>query len=49
VALDAVYAGNGRPSTAPEQLLRALLLQVLYTVRIERLLTEQLDYVFLFR
>ena len=43
------YAGSGRPSIAPEKLLRALLLQVLYTVRSERLLMEQLDYNFLFR
>ena len=40
---DAVYANNGRPSIPPERLLRALLLQVLYTVRSERLLMEQLD------
>ena len=40
---------SGRPSIAPEKLLRALLLQVLYTVRSERLLMEQLDYNFLFR
>ena len=46
---DAVYANSGRPSIAPEKLLRALLLQVLYTVRSERLLMEQLDYNFLFR
>jgi transposase len=46
---DAIYAGGGRPSIAPEKLLRALLLQVLYTVRSERLLMEQLDYNFLFR
>jgi transposase len=46
---DAVYATSGRPSIAPEKLLRALLLQVLYTVRSERLLMEQLDYNFLFR
>jgi len=46
---DAVYAASGRPSIAPEKLLRALLLQVLYTVRSERLLMEQLDYNFLFR
>src|ERR1035441_583863 len=46
---DAVYANCGRPSIAPEKLLRALLLQVLYTVRSERLLMEQLDYNFLFR
>jgi transposase len=44
-----LYAGNGRPSIAPEKLLRALLLQVLYTVRSERLLMEQLDYNLLFR
>lgn len=46
---DALYARGGRPSIAPEKLLRALLLQVLYTVRSERLLMEQLDYNFLFR
>jgi len=46
---DAVYASGGRPSIAPEKLLRTLLLQVLYTVRSERLLMEQLDYNFLFR
>ena len=46
---DALYASSGRPSIAPEKLLRALLLQVLYTVRSERLLMEQLDYNFLFR
>ena len=46
---DAVYASNGRQSIAPEKLLRALLLPVLYTVRSERLLMEQLDYNFLFR
>ena len=40
---------TGRPSMAPEKLLRALLLQVLYTVRRERLLMEQLDYNLLFR
>jgi transposase len=46
---DAVYARSGRPSIAPEKLLRALLLQMLYTVRSERLLMEQLNYNFLFR
>jgi transposase len=46
---DGIYAALGRPSIAPERLLRALLLQVLYTVRSERLLMEQLDYNFLFR
>jgi transposase len=44
-----LYSANGRPSIAPEKLLRALLLQVLYTVRSERLLMEQLDYNLLFR
>src|SRR5687767_6862199 len=44
-----LYAQVGRPSIAPEKLLRALLLQVLYTVRSERLLIEQLDYNLLFR
>ena len=40
---------DGRPSIPPEQLLRALLLQVLYSVRSERLLMEQLEYNLLFR
>jgi transposase len=47
--LDGLYARVGRPSIAPEKLLRALLLQVLYSVRSERLLMEQLDYNLLFR
>ena len=47
--LSAVYSDFGRPSIPPEQLLRALLLQVLYTVRSERLLMEQLQYNLLFR
>src|SRR5687768_989136 len=46
---ESLYAQVGRPSIAPEKLLRALLLQVLYTVRSERLLMEQLDYNLLFR
>jgi transposase len=46
---DAMYAKVGRPSIPPEKLLRALLLQVLYTVRSERMLMEQLDYNLLFR
>ena len=46
---EAVYAKVGRPSIAPEKLLRALLLQVLYTVRSERMLMEQLNYNLLFR
>src|SRR5712691_467487 len=44
-----LYARLGRPSIPPEQLLRALLLQVLYTVRSERQLMEQLEYNLLFR
>ena len=44
-----LYASTGRPSIAPEKLLRALLLQILYTVRSERLLMEQLQYNLLFR
>src|SRR5215467_6510565 len=44
-----MYSRVGRPSIPPEQLLRALLLQVLYTVRSERMLMEQLDYNLLFR
>jgi transposase len=46
---DAMYAKVGRPSTPPEKLLRALLLQVHYTVRSEQMLMEQLDYNLLFR
>jgi transposase len=46
---EAMYARVGRPSIAPEKLLRALLLQVLYTVRSERMLMEQLNYNLLFR
>ncbi len=44
-----LYARNGRPSIAPEKLLRALLLQFFYSVRSERLLMEQLQYNLLFR
>ena len=44
-----MYSHTGRPSIPPEQLLRALLLQVLYTIRSERILVEQLDYNLLFR
>ena len=45
----ALYATTGRPSIPPEHLLRALLLQVLYSVRSERMLMEQLEYNLLFR
>jgi transposase len=44
-----VYASGGRSSIAPERLVRALVLQVLYSIRSERLLVEQLDYNLLFR
>ena len=44
-----LYSAFGRPSIPPEKLLRALLLQVLYTVRSERMLMEQLEYNLLFR
>ena len=44
-----MYSDVGRPSIPPEQLLRALLLQALYTVRSERQLIEQIDYNILFR
>ena len=47
--LAGLYADDGRPSIPPEQLLRALLLQVLYTVRSERQLMEQLDFNLLYR
>lgn len=46
---DRLYAAGGRPSIPPEQLLRALLLQALYTIRSERMLIEQLEYNILFR
>ena len=46
---DKLYAESGRPSIAPEYILRGLLLQVFYSIRSERLLVEQIDYNFLFR
>jgi transposase len=46
---DALYAETGRPSIPPERLLRALLLQIFYSIRSERMLMEQLDYNLLFR
>jgi len=49
VHFDTLYASGGRPSIAPEKLMRALLLQALYSVRSERQLMEQLDYNLLFR
>jgi transposase len=44
-----LYAATGRPSIAPERLLRAMLLMVLYSIRPERQLMEQLNYNLLFR
>jgi transposase len=44
-----MYAREGRPSIAPEKLLRAQLLQMLYSMRSERLLMEEIDYSMLFR
>src|SRR6201996_7610122 len=46
---DQLYAATGRRSIAPEYILRALLLQVFYSIRSERLLVEQIDYNLLFR
>jgi len=46
---EAVYSDTGRPSIPPEQLLKALLLQALYTIRSNRQLVEQLNYNILFR
>jgi len=48
-ALDALYASGGRPSIAPERLLRAQMLMVVYSIRSERQLMEQLNYNLLFR
>jgi transposase len=46
---DGLYSATGRPSIAPERLLRALLIQIFYSVRSERMLMEQLSYNLLFR
>lgn len=46
---DAVYSKMGRPSVPPEMLLKALLLQILFSVRSERLLVEAIDYNLLYR
>jgi transposase len=46
---DQLYSTMGRPSIPPEKLLRALLLQLLYSIRSERLLMEELDYNILYR
>ena len=46
---EAVYARKGRPSVPPEMLLKALLLQILFSIRSERLLVEAIDYNLLYR
>lgn len=46
---DGMYAKTGRPSIPPEKLLRAQLIQMLYSIRSERLLMEEIDYSVLFR
>ena len=46
---DGLYSGTGRPSIPPEQILKALLLQVLFTIRSERQMAEQLRYNLLYR
>ena len=48
-AFETLYAATGRPSIPPERLLRALLLQILHSIRSERQLMEQLEYNLLFR
>ncbi|MFN8949022.1 MAG: transposase, partial [Alphaproteobacteria bacterium] len=48
-AFSALYTGSGRPSIAPEKLLRALLLQAIYSIRSERQLMERLEFDLLFR
>ncbi len=48
-ALQQMYSDRGRPSIPPEQLIRALLLQILFTIRSERQLMERIDYDMLFR
>lgn len=48
-AFDDMYSLTGRPSIPPEQLIRALLLQILFTIRSERQLMERLDYDLMFR
>src|SRR6516225_3462470 len=46
---DRMYAREGRPSIAPERRLRALVVQMLYSIRSERLMVEEIDYNILFR
>ena len=47
--LAALYSGIGRPSIAPQMLLRAMLLQAFYSVRSERQLMERMEFDLLFR
>ena len=49
VEFDSLYSASGRPSIAPEYILRALLLQAFYTIRSERQLVEQIQYNLLYR
>ncbi len=49
VAFNQMYSDRGRPSIPPEQLIRALLLQIFFTIRSERQLMERIDYDLLFR
>jgi len=44
-----LYSADGRPSIAPERLLRAVLIQILFSIRSERQLMEQMEYNLLFR
>ncbi len=46
---DRLYSADGRPSIAPERLMRASLIQILFSVRSERQLMEQMQYTLLFR
>jgi transposase len=48
-AFDEMYSDKGRPSIPPEQLMRAMLLQILFTIRSERMLMERVNYDLLFR
>src|SRR5882672_11635377 len=48
-SFEQMYSKLGRPSIPPQQMLRALLLQMLYSVRSERMLVEQMEYNLLFR
>ena len=49
VEFDTCYTDFGRPSNAPERLIRVSLIQILFSIRSERLLVEQMNYNLLFR